>query len=60
VFGLQDVIEKARVLASERYQDPRGKMPQGLLDITYDQMRDIRFIPDKAHWRKEKLPQKLP
>ena len=59
VFGLKDVIEKARVLASEQYQDPRGKMPQWLLDITYDQMRDIRFIPDRAHWRKDNLPFEL-
>ena len=34
-------------------------MPQWLLDITYDQMRDIRFIPDKSHWRKENLPFEL-
>jgi glucans biosynthesis protein len=59
VFGMKDVTEKARALASEAYQDPRGKMPQWLLDITYDQMRDIRFIPDRAHWRKEHLPFEL-
>jgi glucans biosynthesis protein len=59
VFGLQNVIERARMLASEPYQDPRGKMPQWLLNITYDQMRDIRFIPDKSHWRKENLPFEL-
>ena len=59
VFGLKDVIEKARELASEPYQDPRGKMPQWLLEITYDQMRDIRFIPDRAHWRKDNLPFEL-
>ena len=34
VFGLKGVIEKARALASEPYQDPRGKMPKWLLEIT--------------------------
>lgn len=59
LFGLPDVIEKARALASVPYQDPRGKMPQWLLEITYDQLRDIRFIPARSHWRKENLPFEL-
>lgn len=59
VFGLKEVVEKARVLASTPYQDPRSKMPKWLLEITYDQLRDIRFITDKAYWRKENLPFEL-
>ena len=58
-YGFNDVVEKAQRLSSAAYEDPRGKMPQWLLDITYDQMRDIRFIPDKSHWRKENLPFEL-
>ena len=58
-YGFKDVVEKAQKLASAAYEDPRGKMPQWLLDITYDQLRDIRFIPAKSHWRKENLPFEL-
>jgi len=58
-YGFNDVVEKAQRLSSAAYEDPRGKMPQWLLDITYDQLRDIRFIPDKSHWRKENLPFEL-
>ena len=47
------------LLAESAYKDPKGSMPQWLLDITYDQHRDIRFIPDKAFWRKQKLPFEL-
>ena len=44
-YGFNNVVEKAKRLSSAAYEDPRGKMPQWLLDITYDQLRDIRFIP---------------
>ena len=53
-FGLKDVVEMAKKLAAADYEDPRGKMPKWLLDITYDQLRDIRFIPDKSYWRQRK------
>jgi len=58
-FDLHDVVERARTLSAEPYQDPRGQMPQWLLNISYDQLRDIRFIPAKSHWRTEKLPFEL-
>ena len=59
VFGLKEVIAKARMLAETGYKDPKGVVPQWLLDITYDQHRDIRFIPEKAYWRSENLPFEL-
>ncbi|MEW6441769.1 MAG: glucan biosynthesis protein G [bacterium] len=58
-FGMNDVVRKARSLSKGKYQDPRGKMPGWLLEITYDQLRDIRFIPAKSHWRDENLPFEL-
>jgi len=58
-FGLKEVIDKARVLSEAPYQDPKGQVPSWLLQITYDQMRDIRFIPAKSHWRNEGLPFEL-
>jgi glucans biosynthesis protein len=58
-FGLQDVVEKALALSRAPYEDPRAKFPKWLLDITYDQLRDIRFRPERSHWRKENLPFEL-
>jgi periplasmic glucans biosynthesis protein len=55
-FGLDDVAEKARAMAKEAFRDPRGEVPNWLLQIDYDQWRDIRFRKDRALWRKQKLP----
>jgi glucans biosynthesis protein len=50
-FGLDDVARKAQELAAQPYQDPRGQVPDWLLQINYDQWRDIRFRPDRALWK---------
>jgi periplasmic glucans biosynthesis protein len=59
VFEFKNIVEMARNLSAAEYDDPRGRMPKWLLEITYDQLRDIRFIPDKSYWRKENLPFEL-
>jgi glucans biosynthesis protein len=55
-FGLDEVAAKARTMAGEAFRDPRGEVPDWLLGIDYDQWRDIRFRPDRALWREQKLP----
>jgi glucans biosynthesis protein len=55
-FGFADVAGRAERLAKEPFQDPRGRVPDSLLKITYDQWRDIRFRPEHALWRQERLP----
>ncbi len=55
-FKFDDVVAKARDLAAQPFQDPRGSVPDFLLKATYDQWRDIRFQPDKSLWRAESLP----
>jgi len=55
-FGLEDVAKRAKQLASSAYADPRGGVPQWLLDLNYDQYRDIRFRPERALWRDRNLP----
>ncbi len=55
-FGLDDVATRAGSLAARPYQAPVVKMPPALRDLDYDAYRDIRFRPDKALWRAEKLP----
>ena len=55
-FGLDDVAQKARGMASQPFRDPRGEVPGWLLEIGYDQWRDIRFRTDRALWRDLALP----
>ena len=55
-FELDDVSGKARAMAAAPFRDPRGEVPSWLLEIGYDQWRDIRFRTDRALWRTQKLP----
>lgn len=58
-FGLTNVEEIARDLASRPFEDTKGQVPEVLKTISYDQWRDIRFLPEKSLWRAEKLPFEL-
>lgn len=58
-FGLEDVEALAGELASRPFEDTQSEVPQILKNISYDQWRDIRFIPAKSLWRDEKLPFEL-
>ena len=55
-FGFDDVERKARALAAQPYKQPASTLPKEWLDLDYDQYRDIRFRPDHALWRAQKLP----
>lgn len=55
-FDLETLAEKAKKLAAEPFSGPQDPVPKWLLEITYDQWRDIRFRPDRALWRERKLP----
>jgi glucans biosynthesis protein len=57
-FGLDDVARQAAEIAKEPYRDRQTHVPAWMLEgsMTYDQWRDIRFRPDQALWRAEKLP----
>ncbi|MEP7057736.1 MAG: glucan biosynthesis protein G [Caldimonas sp.] len=58
-FGFDDVAAIARGLAAKPYKPPPDRLPQELRDLDYDAHRDIRFKPDQALWRSEKLPFEL-
>ncbi len=58
-FGFEDVAARARDLSSAVYKAPVSTLPQELRDLDYDAHRDIRFRPEKALWRAEKLPFEL-
>ena len=58
-FSRQTVVDKARQLSQAPFDAERGLVPQALLDLSHETWRDIRFRPDKALWKSEKLPFQL-
>ncbi len=57
-FSYDSLRERARTMAQSAYVEP-AKADAALERITYDQLRAIRFRPDRSLWRKEKLPFEL-
>ena len=55
-FGPSYVRDLARSLAEKSFDAPDEKLPDGLQKLNYDQYRSIRFLPERALWRGEKLP----
>ncbi|WP_394568810.1 glucan biosynthesis protein G [Bradyrhizobium sp. 31Argb] len=55
-FDASTVRELARSLASKSFEAPDEKLPAELKDLNYDQYRSIRFMPERALWRADKLP----
>ncbi|MGA6927550.1 MAG: glucan biosynthesis protein G [Desulfosarcina sp.] len=55
-FSYEDVAAKAEDQAGRPYETLDGRVPDFLLNINYDQWRDIRFRTEKSLWRDEKLP----
>ena len=58
-FGLDDVAAIASGIAAKPYKAPVERLPQELRNLDYDALRDIRFKPQEALWRGEKLPFEL-
>jgi glucans biosynthesis protein len=55
-FEFADVDRIAREQAGRPYARPSFVLPKALKDLSYDQVRDIRFEPTRSLWRAEKLP----
>lgn len=58
-FGLNDVIAIARTMANSAQKVPENELSKELLDLNYDQYRDIRFRAGHAIWRNAHLPFEL-
>jgi periplasmic glucans biosynthesis protein len=58
-FGFDDVAAQAESRARQPYKSPSRLAPPELQALNYDQYRDVRFRPDHALWRAEKLPFEL-
>jgi periplasmic glucans biosynthesis protein len=55
-FDRSIVRQVARDAASKSYKAPETKLPDQLKNLDYDHYRQIRFLPEHALWRGEKLP----
>ncbi len=55
-FDRSLVRQMARDLAGKAFKAPDNKLPDYLKDLDYDRYRAIRFVPERALWRGEKLP----
>lgn len=58
-FGFKDVAAQAQKLAAQPHQPHASTLPDELKALSYDQSRDIRFKPERALWRQDKLPFEL-
>ena len=58
-FNFEELASRAQSLAAEPYKQPESPLPKELLELSYDQYRDIRFKPDKSIWRNRDLPFEL-
>ena len=61
MFDFEVLQYKAKLLAAKPYEVRPVRVPEHLLApaFTYDEHRDIRFRPEMAWWRREKLPFQL-
>ena len=55
-FDFDTVTRIARERAEKPYQAASDTLPADLAKLDYDQVRDIRWRPDRALWRADKLP----
>lgn len=49
-FDFETVEAEARELAGKPYAPEEDKVPPYFLNLSYDEFRDIRYIPAKAQW----------
>lgn len=55
-FNRSVVRQLARDAAGKPYKSPDVKLPDTLKTLDYDRYRQIRYLPERALWRAEKLP----
>ncbi|BCS88059.1 glucan biosynthesis protein [Pseudodesulfovibrio sediminis] len=55
-FNREILVAKALELSLSPFEIPQGQVPQPLLDLSYDAWREIQYRPERALWKKERLP----
>ena len=54
-FAFEHVVERARRLAERPFEAPQAELPPELANVDYDAFRKIRFRPQRALWRDERM-----
>lgn len=54
-FSFERLAEMAERAAAAPFEPPAGTLPDALAGATYDAFRKLRFRPDRALWRGERL-----
>lgn len=54
-FGFDAVIARAQELAQKPYEQSAEAIPPALRDLSFDDFGKIRFRPDQALWRNQRL-----
>ncbi|SDR63108.1 glucans biosynthesis protein [Rhizobiales bacterium GAS191] len=50
-FGYEDVVRRAKDIASVPYEQAPAQLPPAIANLDFDAWRDIRFRPDKAFFQ---------
>jgi glucans biosynthesis protein len=58
-FDFEVLQFRAKSLAAQPYAERKTRVPDALRKLSYDQYRDLRFNPDSAWWRRDRLPFQL-
>ncbi len=58
-FNLDDVAEKAKALAAQKYVVPKSNLPSEFSEMKFADYQQIRFRPEKAEWQDLQTPFKL-
>jgi glucans biosynthesis protein len=58
-FDFGDVAQRAQALAAKAYAKRSGELPAELQQLKYEDYKDIRFRPERMHWRGQGLPFEL-
>ncbi|TSJ79711.1 glucan biosynthesis protein G [Rariglobus hedericola] len=58
-FDFEVLQYRAKTLATKPYAERPNRVPESLRKLNYDQYRDLRFNPDSAWWRRDRLPFQL-
>jgi glucans biosynthesis protein len=58
-FDFETLRFHAKQLAEQPYRPRPSQVPDFLRNLTYDELRQIRFNPDRTWWRRERLPFQL-
>jgi periplasmic glucans biosynthesis protein len=58
-FDFEVLQFRAKALAAKPYAERPSRVPESLRKLSYDQYRDLRFNPDSAWWKRDRLPFQL-